>query len=152
MDDQGDLSFSDRWVWITTAAQDRWVLYLNYPKRLSCSMLHSGQSHVKNWRPYITGVEGLTDPNLIFGMTKMWYLGYLLHSVQYVDGDLSKNSWNLKEWFVMQDLRFSWQWCWGCMCCGMWHCQWVSCSQCFECTVILQNVGIHLSSKGPGVV
>lgn len=29
------------------------------------------QWHVKNWRSYITGVEGLTDPNLIFGMTKM---------------------------------------------------------------------------------
>lgn len=60
-----------RWILITTAAQDRLVLYLNCPKRHSCSVLHSGQCHEKNWRPYITGVEGLTDPNLKSGMTKM---------------------------------------------------------------------------------
>lgn len=42
MGDQGD-KFSDRWILITTAAQDRLVLYLNCPKRHSCSVLHSGQ-------------------------------------------------------------------------------------------------------------
>jgi len=52
-----------------------------------------------------------------------WYLGYLLHSIQYVDGDLPKNSWNLKEWYMMQHLRFSWQFCWGYKCCAMWHSQ-----------------------------
>jgi len=93
-------------------------------------------------------LKGWRNQILYLGWPKcyiVWYLGHLLHSIQYVDDDLTKNSWNLKEWYVVQDLRFTWQCCWGCECCGMWHCHRVSCSQCFEGTVILQNVGIHLS-------
>jgi len=91
---------------------------------------------LKGWQ---TQIWNLAWPKCYIG----WYLGYLLHSIQY----LPKNSWNLKEWYVMQDLRFSWQFCWGCKCCAMWHCHRVSCSECFEGTVVLQNVGIHLSSN-----